>query len=389
MISILLKLFIPNYEDMKNPKIREQYATVASGISILCNVMLCVLKLIAGTLTQSISIQADAFNNLSDAGSNVATLLGFQLANRRPDSSHPYGHGRYEYIMGLIIAFLIFAVSFSTLKESILKIVEPQVITFNIVSIMILISSLVVKIGMAYLNNDFSKRIHSPSLKAAATDSLNDCISTSATLFSVLFAYFNGMSIDGWVGVFVSVFVFKAGIDVFNDTVNPLLGQAPDPQLLKDIEAFVLGYSRVIGVHDFVIHDYGASRLFVTLHAEVRADEDILEAHDMIDEIERQLSQQFNCLTTIHMDPIDMSDEKTNQLRQLVLDLVVDLNPAYTIHDFRLVSGKTHTNLIFDIVLPANDHSDEQAIKEYIDRKVKLIDSTYYTVIEIDHSYIG
>lgn len=387
MLNFIIKKYVPDYENVTNPHVRGQYALVASCLSIIFNVLLCVIKLIAGTLTTSVAIQADAFNNLSDAGSNLATLLGFQLANQKPDSEHPYGHGRYEYIMGMVIAFLIIAVSVSTFKESVNKLIHPSLPVFNLTALFILIVSLVVKVWMANINFKLGHKIDSVSLIAAGKDSLNDCISTGATLISLLLSIFSDFPFDGAIGILVSGFILKAGIDVFNDTVNPLLGQAPDPKFVKEIEEYVLSYSRVIGVHDLIVHNYGPARVFVTLHAEVRADEDILEAHDMIDEIERNISDNFNCLTTIHMDPIDVSDEKTNKLKQLVSNIVTDINSEYTIHDFRLVSGPTHTNLIFDIVFPVSDQGKEKEVKQKIYKKIKEIDKSYYAVIEIDYSY--
>jgi len=388
MIDFIIKKCVKNYNETSDPMVRENYGKVASIISICCNIILCIIKFIAGSLSNSISIQADAFNNLSDAGSNIATLFGFRLSNKQPDSDHPYGHGRYEYIMGLVIAFLIFLVSFTSFKESISKIFHPEVITFNYVTIIILIISIIVKLWMGYLNKTLGKRIDSPSLNAAGQDSINDCVSTFATLITIVFAYFSDFSIDGYIGLIVSIFVFKAGLEVFNDTVNPLLGQAPDPKLVNSIIDFVLSYPRIYGVHDLIVHDYGPSRLFVSLHAEIRSDEDILEAHDLIDSIERDLSKQFKCLTTIHMDPIDVSDEKTNKLREKTINIVKDINPEYSIHDFRIVSGPTHTNLIFDVVLPASDRGNEKLIKALISKRINEIDPTYFTVIQIDHSYL-
>lgn len=388
MIKFILKHFVKNYEDVKNPKVREGYGRVASLISIFCNIFLCVIKYIVGIISKSVAIQADAFNNLSDAGSNIATLLGFRLAEKKPDQDHPYGHGRYEYIMGLVIAFLIFLVAFSSLKESFLKIIKPEQIQFRWITVFILIISIIIKLGMAYINKDFSKRIDAPSLKAASQDSLNDCVTTAATLISVIFAYFSHIPIDGWISLLVSLFVLRAGFDVFFDTVHPLLGKAPDPQLIKAIEDYVLSHSRILGIHDLIVHDYGPSRLFVTLHVEVRADEDILEAHDLIDSIEREISARFSCLATIHMDPIDVSDEKTNALKNQVIHIIQSIDPEYTIHDFRIVSGPTHTNLIFDVVLPADDYSDERLLKAYISDKIKELDSSYFTVLNIDHRYL-
>ena len=252
--------------------------------------------------------------------------------------------------MGMVIAFLIIVVAFTTFKESIDKLIHPITPIFSSMAIGILIVSLFIKVWMASINFDIGHKIDSVSLIGAGKDSLNDCISTTSTLIALLLSTIIDFPFDGVMGLIVSVFILKSGIDVFNDTVNPLLGQAPDSKFVAEIEEYVLGYPRVIGVHDLIVHNYGPARVFVTLHAEVRSDEDILEAHDMIDEIERNISDKFNCLTTIHMDPIDVSDEKTNQLRELVSNIVTEINSTYSIHDFRLVSGPTHTNLIFTVI---------------------------------------
>ncbi len=325
---------------------------------------------------------------MSDAGSNIATLFGFKLANKQPDSDHPYGHGRIEYVTGMIIAFLILLVAFSSFKESMTKIVSPDPVKFSVVTVAVLLGSILVKLWMGYFNKQFGKAIDSPSLMAAGQDSINDVVSTFATLISVMVASFSDLAIDGYIGIFVSIFVFKAGIEVFNDTVSPLLGQAPDPKLVANVYNFVMGHDVIIGVHDMIVHDYGPSRLFITLHAEVRADANILEVHDLIDEIEREMAQHFKCLATIHMDPIEVDDELTNQLREKTRRLIADIDASYTIHDFRIVSGPTHTNLIFDVVLPSNDHRDEKELKAIISQKVKEWNSTYFVVVNIDHSYI-
>lgn len=388
MISWLTRTFIPDYMNTEDVLVREKYGTLASVVSIICNIVLCIFKFIVGAISHSVAIQADAFNNLSDAGSNIATLFGFKLANKHPDSDHPYGHGRIEYVTGLMIAFLILMIAFSSFKESLAKIFHPETVSFSIVTITVLIGSILVKLWMGYFNKQFGKAIDSPSLLAAGQDSMNDVVSTIATLVSVVFAYFNDFPIDGYVGLFVSIFVFKAGLEVFSDTVSPLLGQAPDPKLISDIYSFVMKHEEIIGVHDMIVHDYGPSRLFVTLHAEVRADANILEIHDLIDEIERTMAKQFGCLATIHMDPVDIDDHLTNELREKMKQLVVEIDPNYTIHDFRVVSGPTHTNLIFDIVLPPDDQRDETSLKALISEKVKEWNQTYFVVLNIDHSYI-
>lgn len=388
MITWLKRTFIKDYANTDDGEVRERYGVVASIVSILCNIVLCGFKFFVGILSHSVSIQADAFNNLSDAGSNIATLFGFKLANKQPDGDHPYGHGRIEYVTGMMIAFLILLVAFSSFKESITKIFNPEPVVFSVVTICVLLGSILVKLWMGHFNKQFGKAIDSPSLMAAGQDSINDVVSTFATLISVVVASFSDLPIDGYIGIFVSIFVFKAGLEVFNDTVSPLLGQAPDPQLVSDVYSFVMQHEEIIGVHDMIVHDYGPSRLFITLHAEVRCDADILEVHDLIDEIEREMAKRFKCLATIHMDPVDINDELTNELREKTKVLVSEINPVYTIHDFRIVSGPTHTNLIFDIVLPADDHRDEAALKALINQKVKEWNQTYFVVVNIDHSYI-
>lgn len=388
MVQWIMRHLIANYDQVEDSTVRERYGVVASMVSILCNIVLCIFKFIVGFLSNSVSIQADALNNLSDAGSNIATLFGFKLANKHPDSDHPYGHGRIEYITGMMIAFLILMVAFSSFKESLMKIVHPDAVHFSIVTLVVLIGSILVKLWMGHFNKTFGKKIDSPSLLAAGQDSINDVISTSATLLTVVFAYFSDLPIDGYVGVLVSLFVFKAGLEVFKDTAEPLLGQAPDPKLVSDLYQFVMSYDGVIGVHDMIIHDYGPSRLFVTLHAEVRSDCDVLEIHDQIDEIERALMAKFGCLATIHLDPVDVNDVLTNQLKEHTYQLITTIDPKYTIHDFRIVSGPSHTNLIFDVVLPADDRRDESELKALIASKVKEWNQNYFVVINVDHSYV-
>lgn len=388
MLDEMIKHFVKDYENVENGAVRERYGIFASIISILCNLFLCAFKLLVGGISRSVSIQADAFNNLSDAGSNIATLFGFKLANKHPDIDHPYGHGRIEYITGMIIAFLILLVAFTSFKESITKMIHPEPVIFSVVTLTVLIGSILVKLWMGYFNKYIGKKIDSASLIAASQDSINDVISTLATVISVVFAYFSDFPLDGFMGFLVSIFVFRAGLEVLSDTMSPLLGQAPSANLVKDIHDFVMSYDGILGVHDMIVHDYGPSRLFVTLHAEVPADADILETHDQIDLIEREMNEKFGCLTTIHMDPVDINDPLTQKLKEMTSKVVKTINEQYTIHDFRIVSGPTHTNLIFDVVLPAEDRGHETELKKLIDKKIKEIDPSYFTVVNIDHSYV-
>ncbi len=388
MFKILAKKFIKNYTDYKSSKVREQYGTLCSIISIGCNIVLVIFKLTMRVITNSIAIQADGLNNLSDVGSNLASLFGFKLANKHPDSEHPYGHGRMEYVAGLIIAFLILLVGFQALKDSILKIIAPQKVTFTVVAVIILVVSILIKLWMASFNRYASKKINSATLLAASQDSLNDVLATTATLCSLILSLYTDLPVDGIMGTIVSIIVLKAGIEIFKDTVNPLLGMAPDKELIKDIEQYILSFPEALGIHDLMMHAYGPGRRFLSLHVEVDRNDDIMAAHDAIDIIERAVLDKYHILTTIHMDPVDFNDTLTNELRKTVIKIVKEINNEYSIHDFRIVSGTTHTNLIFDVLIPSNDQIEHKILKEQINRKIKAIDSSYYTIIQIEHSYV-
>ncbi|MDE6953776.1 MAG: cation diffusion facilitator family transporter [Erysipelotrichales bacterium] len=388
MFQWIVRKNIKNYQDTTHIKVRERYGTLCSVLSIICNGFMVLFKLLFGFMTNSVAIQADGFNNLSDMGSNLATLFGFKMAGKHPDADHPYGHGRYEYITGLVIAFLILLVAFSSIKESVMKIINPEALNFQIGAVIVLIVSILIKFWMASFNKQAGELIDSTSLKAAAQDSLNDVMSTLATLISLCLSLVTDLPVDGVIGAIVSILVLKSGIDIFKDTVDPLLGQAPDKQLVKDIHDFVMSFDKVIGIHDFMMHDYGPGRQYMTLHAEVNSNDDIMEIHDEIDLIERQMLEKFNILTTIHMDPIDTNDDLTNELRVKVKNIVVEIDEKYSIHDFRIVSGPTHTNLIFDVLLPADDRIPHKELKKIIYQKVNELNPSYFCVIQIDHSFV-
>lgn len=388
MFQYIVKKFIKDYENTGNVQVRKQYGTICSILSIICNGLMVVFKLMFGFMTRSVAIQADGFNNLSDMGSNLATLFGFKMAGKHPDTDHPYGHGRYEYITGLIIAFLILLVAFSSLKESVMKIIEPEKLNFQITAVIVLLVSILTKLWMASFNKKAGRLIQSTSLKAAGQDSLNDVVTTSATLISLCLSLVTDFPVDGIMGTIVSLFVFKSGIDIFKDTVDPLLGQAPDKELVNQIYDYVKGYDKVLGIHDFMMHDYGPGRKYMTFHAEVDCREDIMIIHDQIDLIERKLLEKFNILTTIHMDPIDMNDELTKALRNQVKNIVSQIDDQYSIHDFRIVSGPTHTNLIFDVLIPASDEIAHRVLKNQIEQEVQKLDSAYFCVIQIDHAFV-
>lgn len=388
MFQFIVEKSIKNYKETTNMKVREKYGTLCSILSIICNGFMVLFKLIFGFLTKSVAIQADGFNNLSDMGSNLATLFGFKMAGKHPDADHPYGHGRYEYITGLVIAFLILLVAFSSIKESVMKIINPEALNFQIGAVVVLIVSILIKFWMASFNRQAGELIDSTSLKAAAQDSLNDVMSTLATLISLCLSLVTDLPVDGIIGAIVSLLVLKSGIDIFKDTVDPLLGQAPDKELVQEIHDYVLSYDKIIGIHDFMMHDYGPGRQYMTLHAEVNCNDDIMEIHDEIDLIEREMLDKFNILTTIHMDPIDMNDELTNELREKVKAIVHGINEVYSIHDFRIVSGPTHTNLIFDVLIPAEDRVKHSELKTMICQKVSELNHSYFCVIQIDHSFV-
>ena len=388
MFNIILKTFVKDYTNTSHYKVREDIGILCSILSIICNFIMVVFKLVVGVLTHSIAIMADAFNNLSDMGSNIATLIGFKLASKHPDSDHPYGHGRYEYIAGLVISFLIIMVALSSLKDSVLKIINPEKLNFHIGAVIVLIVSIMVKVWMSSFNKKAGEMISSTSLKAASADSLNDVFVTLSTLLSLLISLVLEFPIDGVVGAIVSLFVLKAGYEVFRETVSPLLGQAPDKELMDAIFDNISKYDKILSIHDFIMHDYGPGRRFCSFHAEVDSSDNIMVVHDQIDSLEREMLDKFHILTTIHMDPLDMDNETLNKVREKVKYIINDINPRYSIHDFRMVSGPTHTNIIFDVLVPADDTIAHETLKQMIYKRVRELDSTYYCVVQIDHSYL-
>lgn len=388
MIQFLSKRFIKESTNYTSPLVRQQYGMLCSFISIGCNIVLVLFKITMGIVTNSIAIQADGLNNLSDVGSNVASLFGFKLANKHPDEDHPYGHGRMEYIAGLVIAFLIILVGLQSLKDSVLKVINPEPVTFSTLACFLLVVSILVKFWMFLFNRTIGDKINSSTLHAASRDSLNDMITTFATLLALVASLFTDIPVDGIFGAIVSIVVLKAGYDVFNDTVDPLLGKAPDKELIKEIEEEIMKHDEALGIHDLMMHDYGPGRRFLTLHVEVDCSDDIMSVHDAMDLIERDILKKFHILTTIHMDPIDSNDAVTNELKEMVLGIIKGINEVYTIHDFRVVSGPTHTNLIFDVLIPSTDEIEHRVLKQLINEKVKEENDKLYTVIQIDHSFV-
>ena len=388
MISLLSRLFIKNYKDYENAQVRRAYGTLCGSVGICLNILLFIGKYFAGTLSGSIAIVADSFNNLSDAGSSLITLLGFRLAGKKPDPDHPYGHGRIEYISGLIVAFLILLMGFELAKSSIAKILSPEPMQAGWLPAAILVASICVKVYMFLYNRAVGKKIGSAAMAATATDSLSDSIATTVVLLSMGVAHFFRVNIDGFAGLAVALFILYAGYGAAKDTLAPLLGQAPDPELVKRVTDIVMAHPEVIGIHDLVVHDYGPGRKMVTLHTEVDGKGDFFTLHDAIDNIERELTAECGCHATIHMDPIESDNETVLEMREKVAELVRRIDPAITIHDFRLVPGKTHTNVIFDAVVPAGLPMTEEAVAERIRLLVADAYPNYYAVVDIDQAYI-
>ncbi len=389
MVSFFAKRFIKDYENTSSPKVRQAYGMLCGAMGIGFNLLLFSGKFLAGTLSNSIAITADAINNLSDAGSSIVTLVGFKMAGQKPDPDHPFGHGRIEYISGLIVSFIILLMGFELLKTSVSKILHPQELTFSPVVVLILVASIAVKCYMSYYNRKFGRKVTSAAMLATATDSLSDTLATSVVLIATLVSHFTDLSIDGYCGVAVALFIFYAGINAAKDTISPLLGQAPDVDYVKQIEDIVMSYEGVIGIHDLIVHNYGPGRVLISLHAEVPADGDILTMHDMIDLIEHELRDQLHCHAVIHMDPVCIDDPETNRLKEMMLTYLTDLSPRLSMHDFRIVTGPTHTNIIFDIVVPFDFKMSDKEVVEKLSTRIRQENANYYAVIEVDKQYAG
>lgn len=388
MVTFLAKIFIKNPSDYHSGEVRQAYGMLCGTVGILLNILLFAGKWLAGTLSGSIAITADAFNNLSDAGSSVITLLGFKLSGQKPDSEHPFGHGRMEYISGLFVAVAILIMGFELVKTSVGKVLHPETIESSPLILGILIASILVKFYMNYYNRKIGKKIDSTAMIATANDSLSDTISTFLVLGATLISQFTGLQLDGWFGIAVGLFIVYTGITTMKDTMDPLLGQPPSPDFVREIENLVKAHPIVCGIHDLLVHDYGPGRLIISLHAEVPAQGNLLEIHDEIDNIEKELQNKLSCMATIHMDPIVTNDSHINALRERVTKLVHETEPDLHIHDFRVVEGTTHTNIIFDIVIPYQSEKSDQEIVSLIKTAIRSWDSgNYFAVIQVDHDY--
>ncbi len=387
MHTILIKLFIHDSENTTNPKVREAYGTLGSVTGIVVNLLLAVAKYIAGFISGSISVTADAINNLSDAGSSIISLIGVKVSAKPADRDHPYGHGRIEYMSALGVAVLVFLMGIELLKSSIDKIINPVPVKFSAVSLVILLVSIAAKLWLGFFNKKLGKKINSAPMMAVMKDSFSDCLATSVAAVSIIISAFSDINVDGFLGVFVAGFILLAGFNILKETMGELLGKPPEKEFVEAIENKILSYDLVVGVHDLIIHDYGPQRRFASVHAEVPSNADVMECHDIIDLIERDIMAEYGLLISIHMDPIVVDDERINELRKLTSETVKDICEEMSIHDFRVVDGPTHTNLIFDLIIPHKYELSNDEICRLIDKKLSKIDERYFTVITVEHSF--
>lgn len=384
MVGFLIRLFVPDSQKVNDPAVRGRYGVLAGGMGIFLNLCLFCGKFFAGFFTGSIAITADAFNNLSDAGSSVVTLAGFKMASMPADREHPFGHGRLEYLSGLAISAAILLVGVELGKSSVEKIIHPEAVQMGILPVVILILSILVKLWMAYFNRSLGKRISSSAMMATAADSLTDAAATSAVLIGMAVGHFSGRLIDGYIGLLVAAFILYSGFTTARDSLSPLLGQAPDKEFVASIREAARAHPEILGIHDLVVHDYGPGRRIISFHAEVPSNRDILETHDVIDHLEMELRERFQCDVTVHMDPIVIDNAIINALRSQVAQAVKEIDPGLTIHDFRMVDGPTHANLIFDVIAPYRFRMSDTELTETVQQKIKTLDQRYFAVVKID-----
>ena len=386
MISLFARLFLKP-EGRDETALRKGYGILCGAVGIGLNILLFAGKFFAGTIAGSIAITADAFNNLSDAGSSFVTLLGFQLAGQKPDSDHPFGHGRIEYLSGLAVSMLIILMGFELAKSSLDKILHPAPVDSSCLVIVILCVSICVKLYMAFYNRSLGKKLNAPAMLATAADSLSDSIATTAVLIATLVGRFSGLMIDGWCGILVAAFILWSGFNAAKDTVNPLLGTPPTHEFVEQIKELVMAHPAIIGIHDLIVHDYGPGRVMISLHAEVSASGNVLDLHDEIDNVESELREKLGCEAVIHMDPIVTDDGITKETRERVAALVHCIDDEISIHDFRMVAGPSHTNVIFDAVVPYGFRLTDSEVEEKIKSAVRTLDGNYFAVVKVERSY--
>lgn len=384
MTNLLIKLFIPDSKNLNDPKVRKKFGILSGIVGIICNTILFFAKLFVGIITSSIAVSADAFNNLADAGASIVTFVCFKIAGAPADKEHPFGHGRVEYISGLIVSVAIILTGFSFAKSSVEKIISPEPIVFSKISLIILMVSLLLKLWMGLFNRKLGNIVNSSAMKATSLDSLADVAATGAVIVSMFIYRYTGLNVDAYAGLIVAAFILFTGIQMIKETLGPLLGQAPDPELVREITEIILSYDDIIGIHELMVHNYGPGRSVISMHAEMPAHIDILKLHGTIDRVEERLKTHFNCQAVIHLDPIITDDENVNKLRNKVSDFVRIIYPNSKIYDFRIVPSSTHSTLIFGLSVPFElDESDEQ-IRHAIQKGIKIIDKSYKCIININ-----
>lgn len=384
MTNFLLRRFIPDYQNTADPAVRERYGKLAGITGIICNVLLFAFKLLAGTLSGSVSITADAVNNLSDASSSLVTLLGFRLAARPADEEHPYGHARMEYLSGLAVAVMILVIGVELVKSSVQKILHPEAVEFSVLTAAVLTGSILLKLWMALFDRKLGRKISSAALIAAAADSRSDVIATGAVLLACVIGRLTGLMIDGWAGLLVALFILWSGVGVVKDTVDPLLGAKPDEALVRAIAYLMTSHVNILGFHDLMVHDYGPGRRFASVHAEIDHRIDPLVAHEILDEIERQAKRELHVDLVIHYDPIVTDDPEVAAVRTRVLQIMHGLDPRLSLHDFRMVSGSHHVNVIFDMVLPPEDAQTAEQLRRQIEAQLQDGKKTYHLIVTFD-----
>ena len=388
MITFLASLFIKDRRNYDSPAVRQAYGVLSGAVGIGLNILLFLGKWIAGTLSGSIAITADAFNNLSDAGSSIITLIGFRLSGQAPDPEHPFGHRRMEYISGLLVSVAILVMGFELIWSSFGKLRDPEPIESSALVLGILLASILVKVYMFYYNRSLSKKLDSAAMKATSVDSLSDTVATTLVLIATVISKYTGLILDGWFGILVGIFIVYTGGSTLKETIDLLIGQPPKKEFIDEIREIVLGHSLVYGVHDLIVHDYGPGRRMISLHAEVAVDGDIQDIHEQIDHIEHELQEKLNCSATIHMDPIVTDDKEVLEMKAKVEAMVQSLDEAFSMHDFRMVKGPTRTNLIFDVEVPRKTSLTDNEIMNRLKEQVHgLPGSKYFAVIQIDHEY--
>lgn len=389
MGNFLFKMFIKNYENTRDPKVRDDYGKLAGIVGIISNTILCTMKILIGLISGSISIVADGINNLADGASSIITLLGFKLASLPEDEEHPYGHARIEYIAGMAVSVMILIVGFELGKSSLEKIITPEPLEFSWTVVIVLLIAIAIKVWQAIFNISTGKKINSLALIATGTDSRNDVISTVVVLLGILIGHFFNVMVDGYFGLAVAVFILWSGVSLIKETISPLLGEAPDEELVSQIEAMAMAYDGAIGIHDLIVHNYGPGKVFASMHIEVDSSVDVMESHDLIDTIEKNLSDSLNILLTVHMDPVDINNPYREPLTHILKDALSGIPGTLGFHDLRIVPGTTHTNVIFDVVLSHECELSQKEISDILKQKVSEFNSSFLCVIEYDMNYAG